>query len=93
MSEQYNRLTPDERYRRDATFAALVNTLEHMIRACDYTPTEVREAAMLAAIRYEQWTSYRILIGASPEPECTCKARGREHEPACYWYMKQAEDE
>lgn len=48
-----NRLTPEERFLRDPQFSALVSTLEAMIHRADYTPTELREAVMLAAIRYE----------------------------------------
>lgn len=48
-----NRLRPDERYQRDDHFHALVDMLESCIHAARYTPTELREAAMLAAIRYE----------------------------------------
>jgi len=49
-----NRLAPEVRYQRDPQFKVLVDTLTHAIIACDYTPTEIREAAILAAIRYEQ---------------------------------------
>jgi hypothetical protein len=47
------RLTPAFRYQRDATFAALVNMMESHLHTADFTPTELREAVMLAAIRYE----------------------------------------
>lgn len=47
------RLTPDERYLRDAAFRMLVDVLESQIETCQYTPTELREAALLAAVHYE----------------------------------------
>ncbi len=45
---------PRERYLRDPHFAAMVDMMVKHIMACDYTPTEIREAAMLAAIIYEE---------------------------------------
>jgi len=45
---------PDERYRRDPVFAMLVNTIYMMLKKAEFSPTEVREAAMLAQIKYEQ---------------------------------------
>jgi hypothetical protein len=48
-----NRLTPAERFNRDPNFNRLVSMLEMAIHHCEYTPTEIREAAMLAVIRYE----------------------------------------
>ena len=47
------RLRPEDRYMRDPHFHALVDVLENAIHVAQYTPTEIREAAMLAAIRYE----------------------------------------
>jgi hypothetical protein len=49
-----NRLPASERYQRDPAFHALVELIYGAICRCDYTPTEIREAAMYAAIRYEQ---------------------------------------
>lgn len=82
----YNRLSPHERYHRDSTFAALVNMLEHALWQCDYTPTELREAVMLAAERHLLTMSHKIAYGAPPDPECTCKNRERPHEPGCHWH-------
>ena len=42
-----------ERYRNDAKFHYLVDTLAALIYKADYTPSEVREAAMMACIRIE----------------------------------------
>ena len=61
MSEtKLNRLTPEERYRRDPMFRVLVDLLEHHIHMTNYTPTELREAAILAAIRYESTNIRRV---------------------------------
>lgn len=42
-----------ERYRNDTKFHYLVDTLAALIYKADYTPSEVREAALLACIRIE----------------------------------------
>jgi hypothetical protein len=46
-------MTPQERYDRDPEFHHLVDLLTDAITRCQYSPTEIREAAMLACIRYE----------------------------------------
>lgn len=46
--------TPKERYYNDPHFAALVNMMVAHIEKCDYTPSEMREAAILASIIHEQ---------------------------------------
>lgn len=42
-----------QRYLTDARFKRLVDMLEHEIAACEYTPTEMREAAVLASQHHE----------------------------------------
>lgn len=42
------------RYLHDPQIKALVDSLEHHIYALRFTPSEIRECAMLAAIHYEQ---------------------------------------
>ena len=46
-------MTPQERYNRDPQFRTLVDMLTHQIIECRYSPTELREAAILAVIRHE----------------------------------------
>lgn len=48
---------PEERYERDPVFRSLVDTMTHFILTAQYTPTELREAALLASIRLD---SYQI---------------------------------
>ncbi len=43
----------DERYHRDPSFAALVDTMYNAIHAHQFSPTEIREAAMYAVIKYD----------------------------------------
>ncbi len=42
------------RYSRDTTFRAMVDWMQNMIHQCQTTPTELREAAILACILYER---------------------------------------
>ena len=43
-------MTPRERYQRDPAFARLVKTVYASLERCEFTPTELREAVILAAI-------------------------------------------
>ena len=49
------RLKSEQRYQDDPVFAAIVDTLYSMLSKSEnsWTPTELREAAMLAALKYE----------------------------------------
>jgi predicted RNA-binding protein associated with RNAse of E/G family len=47
-------MTPRERYLTDALFHRLVDELHRAMREGVTTPTEAREAAMLAQIMYEE---------------------------------------
>ena len=46
--------SPRDRYHRDASFKHLVDVQLHLIEKCEFSPTEMREAAMLACIFYEE---------------------------------------
>jgi hypothetical protein len=46
--------TVSDRYDRDPQFRVLTDQLEYLIANAKMTPTEVREAAVLATIHYEQ---------------------------------------
>lgn len=59
-----------ERYDSDPVFRSLVNAMQYYIEKAALTPTEIREAAMLAQIRYEsrhprpmQFTAWQVLSG------------------------------
>ena len=51
-----------ERYNTDAAFRILVQTLYACLDRAEYTPTEIREAAMLAQIMYEETHVRRPMI-------------------------------
>jgi hypothetical protein len=53
---------PDERYRRDPQFAQLVDMLYMFFKRAEFTPTELREACVLAQIKYEQHHPRPILF-------------------------------
>ena len=45
--------TPSEKYANDPSYRQLVDMLTALIDQAKYTPSEIREACMLACIRYE----------------------------------------
>lgn len=45
--------TPREKYMNDVEFHNLVNHLESLISRAHFTPSELREACVLASINYE----------------------------------------
>ncbi len=45
--------TPKEKYLNDPEYHHLVQTLEHLIESARFTPSELREACILASINYE----------------------------------------
>lgn len=45
--------TPKEKYMNDPEYNHLVNTLESLIERARFTPSELREACVLASINYE----------------------------------------
>lgn len=48
--------TPREKYMNDAQYKTLVDYMLGCLYDCHYTPSEMREAAMLASIMYEERT-------------------------------------
>lgn len=60
--------SPQERYQYDPQFHALVDMLAAFIHKADFTPSEVREAAMLACIKIEMENlHYRHVIPKEAE--------------------------
>ena len=56
-----------DRYFKDPAFAALVDNLYVHIAKGDFTPTEIREAAMVAMMKYEDYHPRRIPDPDKPE--------------------------
>lgn len=48
--------TPEGRYKKDIKFRNLVDMMESYMHAGDFTPSELREAALLGAIHFEART-------------------------------------
>jgi hypothetical protein len=53
--------TPRSKYQLDPHYKALVDTMVASIKDCNYTPSEMREAAMLASIIYEENNVRRLV--------------------------------
>jgi hypothetical protein len=51
--DELRRLPAADRYSRDPAFRSLVDAMYGVIRRGEMTPTEVREAAILATTKYE----------------------------------------
>jgi hypothetical protein len=58
-----------ERYHNDANFRALTDLLAAYIYKADYTPSEVREAAMLACIKIEMESVRYLQVIPRPTEE------------------------
>jgi len=60
-------MPPRERYQRDLAFKMLVDLLVRELVTCTYTPTELREAVILAAqIHAERYQRPRVVL----DPTC-----------------------
>jgi len=46
--------TPKDKYNNDPMYQTLVDTMVAHMHQCYYTPSEMREAAILASILYEE---------------------------------------
>lgn len=64
----YDKTDMRYKYQTDSKFKSLVDLFESFLHRADYTPSEVREAAMLASIHYEMTSLKRMYI-ASPRLE------------------------
>ena len=59
--------TPRDKYQNDPAYKMLVDTLVSQIVECKYTPSELREAALLASIIYEEMTIRPLFINFPKE--------------------------
>ena len=63
MSAQY----PRDRYLNDPLYKAVVDQMEYLLHTAQLTPSEMREAAVLASINYENMNVRRYHIALTPE--------------------------
>ena len=56
------RSLPEIRYSHDPAFKQLVDVMHSFIQKAEFTPTEMREAALLACIHYESYHIRRIYL-------------------------------
>ena len=54
--------TPEEKYANDNNYRRLVDMLEALIIQAEFTPSEIREACMLACIRHEHYRRIRPVV-------------------------------
>ena len=54
--------TPIEKYHGDKNYRSLVDTLEALINQAEFTPSEIREACVLACILHEQYRRSRPVV-------------------------------
>jgi hypothetical protein len=64
-------LTADDRYKSDPAFKSLVDMMVAFICRNEFTPSEMREAALLACIIYDYYYRREIILDPSnyqPKP-------------------------
>jgi hypothetical protein len=71
-----NMKTPEEKYKNDPQYKKLVDMLYHMIVECRFTPSELREAATFASIKYEM---QRVKQMKYPPPDNLDKSLTKIH--------------
>ena len=53
---------PNEKYENDPAYRQLVDMLMALIHQAEFTPSEIREACMLACIRHEHYRRIRPVV-------------------------------
>lgn len=56
----------EHEYRNDPTFRAIVDMLYHAFRDGTYTPTDVRQATVLASVKFELERTDRPFMRTTP---------------------------
>jgi len=59
--------TPREKYYNDPNYNSLVKVLLSQIQKCQFTPSELREAVILACILYEEQNVREMVAPGYPE--------------------------
>jgi len=58
----YDKTDMRYKYQTDSQFKSLVDLFESFLHRADFTPSEIREAAMMASIHYEMTSIHRTYI-------------------------------
>ena len=84
------RPTARERYHNDPQFHMLVDYMTAAIHRCDFTPSEMREAALLASINYEMThlRDRQIMVTSELEQALATIHRYTEPTATCHWTYK-----
>ena len=64
----YYRDPPRDRYERDVEFRALVDMMRAMIHRSQFSPSEMREAAILACTMYEMMNARPVKLSHKDLP-------------------------
>lgn len=76
-----------KRYQNDPMFHRVVDTILSWIHCMNVTPSEARDAAMLASIMHEERTIRNLMIQDEPPHRVICPFCGAkpntEHDPGC----------
>lgn len=59
---KYAGMSPQDRYNHDAQFRTLVDMMFHHIIECNFTPTEMRQAALMASIKHAYMNAGRVFV-------------------------------
>lgn len=54
--------TPKEKYQHDVHYHTAVDSMVNLIHQCKYTPSELREMAILASIIYEEQQVHEVRV-------------------------------
>lgn len=60
---------PRDKYQNDPYYRTLIDLMLEMIYKCQFTPSEMRKAAMLASIKYEEMNIRKLRIPHTEELE------------------------
>lgn len=84
--------TPKEKYQNDTSYRMLVDWMVSHIHQCNFTPSEMREAAMFASIIYEQTRIKPMLIHETEVDDDFHTILKKFDEALKYWINKNPYD-
>lgn len=87
IDNRYGPMNTRERYRNDPAFKRLVDTMLYHIEQSHFTPSELRDAAVCAAILHE---SHNVQIIVSPLPDAIAKTLEALHKWEDSWLNERA---